>query len=115
MSVSSTRVVSFLRLFKQLVSAASSPKGQVSKGIPYTKFRTVLAGMLESFRPEGNMLVITKHLVDRDVSELVEERSKGWAPAQNACNGCGAAFTSKKATDDHGRARREAAGPTSER
>ncbi len=65
------------------MSAVSSSKGQVSKGTIYAKFQTALTGMLESFRSEGNMLVITKHLVDRDVSE---ERSKGWVPAQGACN-----------------------------
>ena len=118
MSVSSTRAVSFPRLFKRLVSAASSSKGHVSKGTLYTEFRTILTGMLESFRSEGDMLVITKHLVDRDVSqtvaELVGERNKGWSPARGLCNGCGAAFASKKVVGDHARAHGEATGPASE-
>ncbi|RDX54849.1 hypothetical protein OH76DRAFT_1397161 [Lentinus brumalis] len=96
MSVSSTRAVSFPRLFKRLVSSASASKGQVAKGTLYTEFRTILTGMLESFRSEGDMLIITKHLVDRDVSEticeLVGERNRGWAPVRGACNSCGAAF-----------------------
>ncbi|KAI0675421.1 Golgi CORVET complex core vacuolar protein 8-domain-containing protein [Trametes maxima] len=100
MSVSSTRAVSFPRLFKRLVSSASASKGHVSKGTLYTEFRTILTGMLESFRSEGDMLVITKHLVDRDVfdtiAELVEERGKGWAPARGACTSCGEAFVSIK-------------------
>ncbi|KAI0823370.1 Golgi CORVET complex core vacuolar protein 8-domain-containing protein [Trametes gibbosa] len=96
MSVSSTRAVSFPRLFKRLVGSASASKAHVSKGTLYTEFRTILTGMLESFRSEGDMLVITKHLVDRDVAdtiaELVSERSKGWAPARGACSACGVAF-----------------------
>ncbi|KAI0775842.1 Golgi CORVET complex core vacuolar protein 8-domain-containing protein [Trametes elegans] len=100
MSVSSTRAVSFPRLFKRLVGSASASKGHVSKGTLYTEFRTILTGMLESFRSEGDMLVITKHLVDRDVfdtiEELVSERAKGWAPARGACVGCGAAFVNSK-------------------
>ncbi|KAI0745156.1 Golgi CORVET complex core vacuolar protein 8-domain-containing protein [Earliella scabrosa] len=100
MSASSTRAVSFPRLFKRLVGSASASKGQVSKGTLYTEFRTILTGMLESFRSEGDMLVITKHLVDRDVAdtvaELVGERCKGWAPARGACGSCGAAFVSGK-------------------
>ncbi|OSD06995.1 hypothetical protein PYCCODRAFT_1359573 [Trametes coccinea BRFM310] len=96
MSVSSTRAVSFPRLFKRLVSSASATKGHVSKGTLYTEFRTILTGMLESFRSEGDMLVITKHLVDRDVFDtiaaLVAEREKGWAPSRGLCSGCGVPF-----------------------
>ncbi|KAI0709566.1 Golgi CORVET complex core vacuolar protein 8-domain-containing protein [Cerioporus squamosus] len=102
MSVSSTRAVSFPRLFKRLVSSASASKGQVSKGTLYTEFRTILTGMLESFRSEGDMLIITKHLVDRDVSETIAEyvgeRSKGWAPTRGACNSCGVAFVNANST-----------------
>ncbi|KAI0358573.1 hypothetical protein OH77DRAFT_1194235 [Trametes cingulata] len=100
MSVSSTSAVSFPRLFKRLVSSASASKAHVSKGTLYTEFRTILTGMLESFRSEGDMLVITKHLVDRDVfdtiAELVAERGKGWAPARGACTSCGVVFVSTK-------------------
>ncbi|OBZ70878.1 Vacuolar protein sorting-associated protein 8 [Grifola frondosa] len=98
MSVSSTKAVSFPRLFKRLVGSAS--KGHVSKGTLYTEFRTILTGMLESFRSEGDMLVITKHLVDRDlfgtIEQLAHERVKGWAPSQGACYSCGEAFFSIK-------------------
>lgn len=118
MSVSSTRAVSFPRLFKRLVSAASSSKGHVSKGTLYTEFRTILTGMLESFRSEGDMLVITKHLVDRDVAEIVAEfvgeRNKGWSPTRGACNGCGAVFTNKKVVENYVHARGEVAGPARE-
>ncbi|KAI8993990.1 Golgi CORVET complex core vacuolar protein 8-domain-containing protein [Trametes punicea] len=100
MSVSSTRAVSFPRLFKRLVSSASASKGHVSKGTLYTEFRTILTGMLESFRSEGDMLVITKHLVDRDVfdtiAELVAERERGWAPSRGICTSCGVPFITNK-------------------
>ncbi|OJT15290.1 Vacuolar protein sorting-associated protein 8 -like protein [Trametes pubescens] len=114
MSVSSTRAVSFPRLFKRLVGSASASTAHVSKGTLYTEFRTILTGMLESFRSEGDMLVITKHLVDRDVfdtvAELVAERGKGWAPARGACSGCGVSFVgSKKAGEG------EAAEPENEK
>ncbi|CDO69139.1 hypothetical protein BN946_scf185042.g41 [Trametes cinnabarina] len=108
MSVSSTRAVSFPRLFKRLVSSASSSEGDLSKGTLYTEFRTILTGMLESFRSEGDMLVITKHLVDRDVfdtvAELVAEREKGWAPSRGLCATCGAPFidVSKKPGSNEG-------------
>ncbi|KAH9858426.1 Golgi CORVET complex core vacuolar protein 8-domain-containing protein [Lenzites betulinus] len=100
MSVSATRAVSFPRLFKRLVGSAGAAKAHVSKGTLYTEFRTILTGMLESFRAEGDMLVITKHLVDRDVAdtvaELVAARSRGWAPARGACAACGVAFAGSK-------------------
>ncbi|KAI0663401.1 Golgi CORVET complex core vacuolar protein 8-domain-containing protein [Cubamyces menziesii] len=112
MSVSSTRAVSFPRLFKRLVGSASATKAHVSKGTLYAEFRTILTGMLESFRSEGDMLVITKHLVDRDVAdtiaELVAERAKGWAPSRGVCAACGAAFIGgKKAGEGEAESRSE--------
>ncbi|KAF5386226.1 hypothetical protein D9615_002235 [Tricholomella constricta] len=79
-SVASTQAVSFPRLFKRLVDSA--PPSMHSQ---YTEFRTILTGMLESYRTEGDMLVITKHLVDRDLfetmAEIVRERERGWSPS----------------------------------
>ncbi|EKM54684.1 uncharacterized protein PHACADRAFT_96976 [Phanerochaete carnosa HHB-10118-sp] len=90
LSVSSTKAVSFPRLFKRLVDARDS---RVTKGAQYTEFRAILGGMLESYRSEGDMLVITKHLMSRDFFVLVEElakaRSKGWAPSRGICSTCG--------------------------
>ncbi|KAI0316445.1 Golgi CORVET complex core vacuolar protein 8-domain-containing protein [Amylostereum chailletii] len=87
-SVSSARGLSFPRLFKRLVDATS----RSARGTPYTEFRTILTGMMESYRFEGDMLVITKHLLDRDVfetiAELAKERVKGWAPARGVCGEC---------------------------
>ncbi|KAH7914153.1 Golgi CORVET complex core vacuolar protein 8-domain-containing protein [Hygrophoropsis aurantiaca] len=89
-SVSSTQAVSFPRLFKRLVDpkAHSTP----TNGIPYTEFRTILTGMLESYRSDGDMLIISKHLLDRDLFETVEvftaERTRGWCPSRDVCSAC---------------------------
>ncbi|KAG5648482.1 hypothetical protein DXG03_003093 [Asterophora parasitica] len=87
-SVTSTQAVSFPRLFKRLVNSA--PPSIHSQ---YTEFRTILTGMLESYRSEGDMLVITKHLVDRDLFEtmakITQEGQRGWSssPAKS-CSYC---------------------------
>lgn len=87
-SVSSSRGVSFPRLFTRLVDSTS----HTANGTPYTEFRTILTSMMESYRSEGDILTITKHLFDRDVFETVEtmtkERAKGWAPHRGTCTHC---------------------------
>lgn len=86
-SISASRAVSFPHLFKRLVNSASTPTGT-----QYTEFRIILTGMLESYRSDGDMLVITKHLVDRDlfeaVSDVARERARGWAPNGVVCTFC---------------------------
>ena len=90
LSVSSTKAVSFPRLFKRLVDVRDS---RVSKGTQYTEFRAILGGMLESYRSEGDMLVLTKQLMYRDlfvsVDALAKARSRGWAPSRGVCSTCG--------------------------
>ena len=88
------RGVSFPRLFTRLVETTTttlSSEGQ--GGTPYTEFRAILTGMMEAYRAEGDMLVITKHLLDRDVFETIEmasrARARGWAPLAGTCAGCG--------------------------
>jgi hypothetical protein len=48
--------------------------------------------MMEAYRAEGDMLVITKHLLDRDVFETIEmaarARARGWTPRAGTCAGC---------------------------
>jgi len=48
--------------------------------------------MTKAYHAEGNMLVITKHLLDRDVFERVKmaerARAHGWAPSKGMCAGC---------------------------
>ncbi|KAJ6499940.1 Golgi CORVET complex core vacuolar protein 8-domain-containing protein [Mycena vitilis] len=87
-SISSTRAVSFPRLFKRLVTSATHK----STGTQYTEFRTILTGMLESYRSDGDMLTISKNLVDRDlfetVAEATRERARGWAPRSPTCTVC---------------------------
>lgn len=88
-TISSTRAVSFPRLFKRLVDpglyADSTP------GTPYTEFRTILTGMLESYRSDGDMLSISQNLLNRDVFDTVEEYTKekmrGWS-VQYHCSHC---------------------------
>lgn len=88
-TISSTRAVSFPRLFKRLVDpglyADSTP------GTPYTEFRTILTGMLESYRSDGDMLSISQKLLHRDVFDTVEEYTKekmrGWS-VQHICSHC---------------------------
>ena len=89
-SISSTHAVSFPRLFKRLVDPANPT--HPSAGTPYKEFRTILTSMLESYRSEGDMLIITKQLIDRDLFETMEiftqERSRGWAPSRGTCFFC---------------------------
>jgi vacuolar protein sorting-associated protein 8 len=90
MSASSSKVVSFPHLFKRLVDAGHA--NHVSQGAQYNEFRTILTGMLESYRSDGEMLAITKHLMARDlfvsVEELTKARSRGWAASKGLCAGC---------------------------
>lgn len=86
-SITSTSIVSFPRLFKRLVNSTPS-----STGSHYTEFRTILTGMLESYRSDEDLLLILKHLVDRDLFEAVEqitqEHGHGWGPTRRICQYC---------------------------
>ena len=88
------RGVSFPRLFTRLVetTTTTTPLAEGQGGTPYTEFRAILTGMMEAYRAEGDMLVITKHLLDRDVFETIElaarARARGWAPQAGMCAGC---------------------------
>ncbi|PFH51516.1 hypothetical protein AMATHDRAFT_2972 [Amanita thiersii Skay4041] len=95
-SITSARTVSFPQLFNRLVESVSS-----SSGTHYTEFRSILTGMLESYRSDGDMLTITKHLVTRDLFETVavlnRERLRGWSPSTSICKKC-----RKPILDKHG-------------
>ena len=71
-SVSSTQRISFPKLFKRLVDSAT----QTSKETHYNEFRTILTGMMESYRSDGDILLITKQILDRDLFDVVEELTK---------------------------------------
>jgi len=107
------RGISFPRLFTRLVetttltsSSSSSSSSGTGTGTPYTEFRAILTGMMEAYRTEGDMLVITKHLLDRDVFQTVERaaraRSRGWAPRAGTCAGCRLPLISPKQLDNSG-------------
>lgn len=89
-SVSSSQRISFPKLFKRLVDSAT----QTSKETHYNEFRTILTGMMESYRSDGDILMIAKQVLDRDVFDTVEElakvRSRGcklWGGV--ICGSCG--------------------------
>ena len=91
------RGISFPRLFTRLVETTTTMKARAEKpggggGTPYTEFRTILTGMMEAYRAEGDVLVIAKRLLDRDVFETVEmaarARARGWAMRGGTCAGC---------------------------
>ena len=86
-TVTSNSAVSFPRLFKRLVN--STPQ---STGSYYNEFRTILTGMLESYRSDEDLLIMLKHLVDRDlfdiVAQLTRERASGWLSVQETCQYC---------------------------
>ena len=89
-SVSSSQRISFPKLFKRLVDSAT----QTSKETHYNEFRTILTGMMESYRSDGDILLITKQILDRDVFDVVEEltkvRSRGCKLERGAtCSSCG--------------------------
>ena len=89
-SVSSSHRISFPKLFKRLVDSAT----QTSKETHYNEFRTILTGMMESYRSDGDILMITKQILDRDVFDTVEElakvRSRGCRLEGGAtCSSCG--------------------------
>nr|ODN92968.1 hypothetical protein L204_05147 [Cryptococcus depauperatus CBS 7855] len=88
---SSSPSLSFPRLFKRLVDASTSTSTQ-RKGRAYSEFRSILMGMLDSYRAEGEMLSITTKLVETDLgevmAELVRMSKKGWCPQSNECREC---------------------------
>ena len=74
MAIGSSRPHSFPRLFKRLVDSASSSRP--SSRASYSEFRLILTGMLESYRGEGDLLLITNRLVERDLFMTVEELAR---------------------------------------
>lgn len=86
-SITSTSAVSFPRLFKRLFNGTPSATGS-----HYTEFRMILTGMLESYRSDEDILIILKHLLDRDIFETVaqvtKERAYGWMAYRGTCQYC---------------------------
>ncbi|EAL20325.1 hypothetical protein CNBF1360 [Cryptococcus deneoformans B-3501A] len=90
---SSSPSLSFPRLFKRLVDASTTTTKQSSKGRAYSEFRTILMGMLDSYRAEGEMLNMTTKLVEADLGEVtaefVEKSMRGWRAEGGQCGECG--------------------------
>lgn len=86
-SVTSTSAVSFPRLFKRLASSSTSVAHS-----HYDEFRTILTGMLESYRSDGDMLTMTKHMVERDLfdtmASFTRQKSRGWTLDRGVCMHC---------------------------
>ncbi|KAI0245855.1 hypothetical protein BJV78DRAFT_1287056 [Lactifluus subvellereus] len=91
------RGVSFPRLFTRRVETTTTTASTgAGHGTRYTEFRTILT---EAYRAEGDMLVITERMLDRDVFETVEMAARVGvaggdvrgvsAAAANACEGKG--------------------------
>lgn len=81
--------VSFARLFKRLVEATPGKSGSARA---YSEFRTILSGMLDSFRAESDTLGLMIRLVEGDMFSLLEEKvttsQAGWRPHASACAVC---------------------------
>jgi len=91
-STSNTSLLSFPRLFKHLVEASSTPTtpggSQAKDPRAYSEFRSILTGMMDTYRSDTEVLGVTIRLVERDlfqsVKEMTKERAKGWRPSIEA-------------------------------
>ncbi|KAG9126651.1 Vacuolar protein sorting-associated protein 8 [Ceratobasidium sp. 392] len=89
-SQSSSEQLSFPRLFRRLLD--TSQDGVLPTKNTYTEFRLILTGMLETYRAEGDVLGITKRLMEEDLFEVLQEhvlaRQRGWKSTTPICAGC---------------------------
>nr|XP_031862274.1 uncharacterized protein CI109_002239 [Kwoniella shandongensis]KAA5529346.1 hypothetical protein CI109_002239 [Kwoniella shandongensis] len=102
---SSSPSLSFPRLFKRLVDASTTSDERNKKGRAYSEFRTILTGMLDSYRSEGELLGMTTKLVEADLYEALQEqtkkRNRGWGPVNwGECGVCGKALLGKGAEQE---------------
>lgn len=95
-SVSSTKAVSFPRLFKRLVDSTSQSR---YSGTPYSEFRNMLSSMLDSYRSEADLLSMSKRVLDSDFFDTLEgltrARLRGWSPSSSRCSACGKHITTE--------------------
>jgi hypothetical protein len=86
----STQDLSFPRLFKRLVDSAT--KSRDSSHAFYAEFRSILSGMLDSYRSEGDFLLLSNRVVKQDLAatlvENVRARSRGWRLKTVRCADC---------------------------
>ncbi|CAE6439061.1 unnamed protein product [Rhizoctonia solani] len=98
---SSSEQLSFPRLFRRLLD--SSQEELMPTKNTYTEFRLILTGMLETYRAEGDVLGITKRLVEQDLFEVMNEhvlaRRRGWRSVVPVCAGCNSQLEIKQDVD----------------
>jgi hypothetical protein len=107
-STSSSTTISFPQLFRRLVSTSSLSPSAVSPSTSpapsrrrvYSEFRTILAGMLDTYKSDGELMVITLRLLERDrfqdVEALARGKERGWCgggKGGDLCGGCGERLT----------------------
>ncbi|CUA66662.1 Vacuolar protein sorting-associated protein 8 homolog [Homo sapiens] [Rhizoctonia solani] len=101
---SSSEQLSFPRLFRRLLD--SSQEELMPTKNTYTEFRLILTGMLETYRAEGDVLGITKRLVEQDLFEVMNEhvlaRQRGWRSVVPICAGCNSELNTKQETELQG-------------
>ncbi|EUC64056.1 vacuolar protein sorting-associated-like protein [Rhizoctonia solani AG-3 Rhs1AP] len=97
---SSSEQLSFPRLFRRLLD--SSQEELMPTKNTYNEFRLILTGMLEAYRAEGDVLGITKRLVEQDLFEVMNEhvlaRRRGWRNVVPVCAGCNSELSIKQET-----------------
>ncbi|CAE7228574.1 unnamed protein product [Rhizoctonia solani] len=101
---SSSEQLSFPRLFRRLLD--SSQEELMPTKNTYTEFRLILTGMLETYRAEGDVLGITKRLVEQDLFEVMNEhvlaRQRGWRSVVPVCAGCNSELSVKQDAEPQG-------------
>ena len=101
-AISSTKALSFPRLFKRLVD--STVRSRSHTGTRYSEFRNILTSMLESYRSEGDLLLMSKRIIDNDYFDTLEgltkARSSGWTAPLGKCPKCKKRVTVESHTPD---------------
>jgi len=86
-SITSTSVVSFPRLFKRLTNSTTSTLHS-----HYDEFRTILTGMLDSYRSDQDMLTMAQRLMEHDLFDtmvnLTRQKALGWTLERGVCIKC---------------------------
>jgi len=94
--------LSFPQLFKRLVDSASNSRS--SGHSSYSEFRLILSGMLDSYRGEGDLLLIANRLVERDLFVVVQEYSKRRLQGSRAraafCTACESVLEASNSGDE---------------
>ncbi|CAG8624407.1 15631_t:CDS:1, partial [Dentiscutata heterogama] len=86
----SSPYVSFPRLLLRFIQSQAKRNSTVSD------FRDIFAGMIDTYKYEGQLLAMTNRLFEKDlfrgVAGVVRQRGKGWRPRRGTCEVCGGQF-----------------------